>query len=275
MASMRASGIRARAVARLAGRLLNILVLALFASWPVLRDAVAADTKYGFKVSRHTTVDDFDDRLGYVVYGWNDASLQTRWGTRDIGQGAGALAWLVADLDGDKKHELIQPWRNGNALGFLVYKWSGSRIRADWGTENMGQGYGALAWLTADIDGDGKAEIIQPWRNGSQLGYIVYGWDGSTLVARWGTDNVGQGYGALAWLTADLDGDGKAEIIQPWRNGSQLGLIVYGWDGSKLVTRWGASNVGQGYGALAWLAADLDGDGKAELIQPWRNGSQG
>jgi hypothetical protein len=213
-------------------------------------------------------------RLGAFVYGWGTSSLNYEWGTDDLGHGYGALAWLTADLDADGRAEIIQPWRNGSQLGFVVYGWDGSRLVARWATQNIGQGYGALAWLTADLDADGRAEIIQPWRNGSQLGFIVYGWDGTSLVGRWATQNIGQGYGALAWLTADLDADGRAEIIQPWRNGSKLGFLVYGWDGTRLVGRWGTQDTGYGYGALAWLTADLDADGRAEIIQPWRNGSQ-
>jgi hypothetical protein len=139
----------------------------------------------------------------------------------------------------------------------------------------MGQGAGALAWLAADVNGDRKAEIIQPWNNGGKLGMLVYAWDTSSnsnkMVTKWGTADMGQGAGALAWLVADVDGDGRPEIIQPWNSGGKLGLLIYGWDGTKMVTKWGTADMGQGAGALAWLVADVDGDRKANVIQPWVN----
>jgi Common central domain of tyrosinase/FG-GAP-like repeat len=101
------------------------------------------------------------------------------------------------------------------------------------------------------------------------LGLIVYGWDGAQMMTKWGTSDIGQGAGALSWLVADVDGDGKDELLQTWKNGSQLGLIVYGWDGAQMMTKWGTSDIGQGAGALSWLVADVDGDGKDELLQPW------
>jgi hypothetical protein len=209
--------------------------------------------------------------LGLIVYGWDGSQMTTQWGTGDIGQGYGALSWLAADVDGDGEAELLQPWKNGSKLGLIVYGWDGSQMTTQWGTADIGQGYGALSWLAADVDGDGKAELLQPWKNGSKLGLIVYGWDGSQMTTQWGTGNIGQGPGALSWLAADVDGDGKAELLQPWKNGSKLGLIVYGWDGSQMKTQWGTADIGQGYGALSWLVADVDNDGKVELLQPWKN----
>lgn len=50
---------------------------------------------------------------------------------------------------------------------------------------------------------------------------------------------------------------------------SGLGLIAYGWDGTKMTRKWGTSDIGEGSGALSWLVADVGGDGKIELLQPW------
>jgi len=34
----------------------------------------------------------------------------------------------------------------------------------------------------------------------------------------WGTADIGQGSGALGWLTGDFTGSGKTQIAQPWQN---------------------------------------------------------
>ncbi len=96
----------------------------------------------------------------------------------------------------------------------------------------MGEGSGARAWLTGDVNGDGKTEIIQPWDNNGILGMIVYGWDDASqsYTKKFGSANMGQGSGAFKWLTGDVNGDGKTEIIQPWDNNNIPGMIVYGWD---------------------------------------------
>src|SRR3954447_10210948 len=102
----------------------------------------------------------------------------------------------------------------------------------------MGEGPGAVAWLIGDINGDGKAEIIQQWAAGSNLGTILYGWWGGAMAALWCQGNMGQGPGAVAWLIGDINGDGKAEIIQQWAAGSNLGTIVYSWPGGAISVLW-------------------------------------
>ncbi|MBW7971685.1 Vps62-related protein [Bradyrhizobium sp. BR 10289] len=201
--------------------------------------------------------------------------LAAEWASDNMGQGYGALSWLVGDIAGDGKSKIIQPWGNGSRLGMIVYGGDGfGGLTQTWATDNMDDnGPGAVTWLAADIDGDRKTEIIQGWRNGSSLGFIVYGSDGrGGLTTLWGTGDMGQGPGALTWLLADVNGDGKPEIVQPWANGSSLGLIVYGSDGGKgLRCLWGTSDVGQGPGAVAWLVGDFNGDGRDEIVQAWAN----
>jgi hypothetical protein len=131
-------------------------------------------------------------------------------------------------------------------LGMSVHAWpsnAGSMSEMPWGKNDMGQGPYALSWLVADIDRDGKAEIIQPWKNSDKLGMIVYGWDGRWMAGKWGTDDMGTAPGAYSWLVGDVDGDRKAEIIQPWMNGNELfgfiGMNVYGWENCQMVKQWG------------------------------------
>ena len=38
-----------------------------------------------------------------------------------MGQGPGAVAWLVDDFNGDRKDEIVQAWANGSSLGMIVY----------------------------------------------------------------------------------------------------------------------------------------------------------
>ena len=102
-------------------------------------------------------------------------------------------------------------------LGMIVYGADGGgKLQTVFGTDNMGQGSGVLAWLTGDFTKSGKAQIAQPWNNNGRLGLIVYGADGGgKLQTVFGTDNMGQGSGALAWLTGDFTKSGKTQIAQP------------------------------------------------------------
>jgi hypothetical protein len=213
-------------------------------------------------------------KLGMIVYGWSGSAMTTLWGTSNIGEGSGAVAWLIGDVNGSGKDEVIQLWNNGGQLGVIVYGWSGSAMTTLWGTGNIGQGSGAVAWLIGDVNGDGKDEVIQLWNNGGKLGMIVYGWSGSAMTTLWGTSNIGEGSGAVAWQIGDVNGDGKDEVIQLWNNGGKLGMIVYGWCGSGMTTLCSSSNVGEGPGAVAWLTGPVQGGVVDEIVQLWDNGGR-
>ncbi|MBI3443792.1 MAG: VCBS repeat-containing protein [Magnetospirillum sp.] len=215
--------------------------------------------------------------LGLLLYGLDNVDCPTRlFHSDDMGQGPGAEAWLVGKFCGDGKDEIVQCWGNGSSLGMIVYGSDGGQgMKALWGTDDMGQGPGAVTWLVGDVNGDGKDEVIQGWDHDSSLGMIVYGSDGGQgMKALWGNDDMGQGSGAVAWLVGDVNGDGKDEIIQCWANGSSLGMIVYGSDGGQgMKALWGTDDMGEGPGAVTWQVGDINGDGKDEIVQCWANGS--
>ena len=217
-------------------------------------------------------------RLGMNVYGSDGAGGYTATFTStNMGQGAGAVSWLTADLSGDGKADIIQLWDNGGRLGMIVYGSDGAGgYPATFATGDMGQASAAIGWLTADLNGDGKAEIVQLVNNGGRLGMNVYGSDGAGgYTATFTSTNMGQGAGAVSWLTADLSGDGKADIIQLWDNGGRLGMIVYGSDGAGgYPATFATGDMGQASAAISWLTADLNGDGKAEIVQLVNNGGR-
>lgn len=210
-------------------------------------------------------------QLGLTIYGWSGEAVTLRWTSDNMGEGSGAVSWQVADINGDGQDEIIQCWNNHGKLGVILYGWRDNAMRTLWRTGDIGQGSGAVSWQVADINGDGRAELIQCWDNHGKLGVIVYAYKRHALTALWASGDLKQGSGAVAWQVADLDGDGRTELIQLWNNHGRLAAIVYGWTGKELKTRWASGNLGQGAAALSFQVADIDGDGRKELIQLWDN----
>ena len=220
-------------------------------------------------------------RVAAIVWG----ATATDWfasldaGSDNLGEGPDALAWLVADLRGDGKQEIVQLWHNKNNdhVGAVVYGSSGSQLFTKLShQDDLGEGFGALAWCVADLDGDGRDEIVQIWNDGGSAFATVYGTDGSNGLTRLWRGSLGEGSGAVTWQVADLDGDGREEIVQLWNNGGHLAAIVYGGGaGNALVVKSTNGDLYEGPDAVkdwGWLSGSFNNREVGEVLQFWDNG---
>jgi hypothetical protein len=156
-------------------------------------------------------------------------------------QGTTASKYSVsAVIDGveQKKSEEVTAW-NTNYLSVPLQK------PAD-GVTPKGEAYtySANDASTADVDGDGKYEIILKWdpsnsKDNSQEGYTgnvyidAYKLDGTRL---WRIDlgkNIRAGAHYTQFLAYDLDGDGKAEVACKTADGTVDGKGTVIGDGTK------------------------------------------
>lgn len=181
----------------------------------------------------------------------------------------------TADIDGEPGDELLARAING----METYKWSGSEWTllksADpfWSDSN---GWGEAKFYstiqTADIDGETGDELLARGINGMD----TYKWTGSewkllkSASPGW-SDAIGwehpQFYSTIQ--TADIDGDGKAELLG--RSGA--GIETYKWNGTawgKLKTENPGWSDDLGWDQVKYYAtiqaADIDGDKSAELL---------
>jgi hypothetical protein len=156
---------------------------------------------------------------------------------------AGASVAL-GDVDGDGKTDIVAMTGEGkvalvNADGQVVRV---SDLPIDQApTGNFGWGGGVAL---GDMDGDGHPEIA--------FGRCLFDTKNGAITRLWcGSGGNGGGGGRQLSFFADLDGDGKQELV--------AGNTAYRYDGSAL---WTASAGGNGFNAVA----DFDGDGKPEVV---------
>jgi hypothetical protein len=187
----------------------------------------------------------------------------------DLGQGAGAVAWLGGDFTGSGSHEIAQLWDNNGTLGLNVYRMVGETMQTVIESSDLGQGSGAVAWLTGNFTGSGTDEIAQLWDNNGTLGLIVYSMAGGTVQTLIDSSDLGQGSDAVAWLAGDFFPSALMQIAQLWDNNGTLGLVVYGVGNGYAQTLFGSSDLGEGSGAVAWLAGDFSESVSTQIAQLW------
>ncbi|GEM_PF-1679579 len=155
---------------------------------------------------------------------------------------------VVTDIDGDGKLESLFNAKAGtiyclNSDGVLRWK-----VNAEPRACNPAVG---------DIDGDGKAEIFY----GTDLSKIFcLDYQGRYL---WHTEILNGVYGRSSPTLADLNGDGRYELVMPHSNTTPYpAIVVLDAHSSKLL--WKGNTVMQNYGGTS--VADLDRDGKLDVI---------
>ena len=213
--------------------------------------------------------------LGLNIYGNVGGNVQTVLSYTATGQVPGSLAWLTGNFTGTENMgiQIAQPWDNNGTLGLNIYGNVGGTLQPVFTSSDMGQGSGALAWLTGNFTGTGNdfTEIAQLWNDDGILGLIVYGSPAGSPQALFTNPNMSQGSSALAFLAGNFTGSGTTEIAQLWDNNGILGLIVYGIGNGTLEAVFANPNMSQGSSALAFLVGDFTGSGATEIAQLWDN----
>jgi hypothetical protein len=177
----------------------------------------------------------------------------------------------IGDLDGDGRDEIVVCVSAGGAppqAVLLALRADGSTLPGWPVTHSSSDAYTACSpggTRVADLDGDGRAEVIQVVGKNTLwvlegTGDARPGWPVRTGVdpaGHWRTINAPP-------ATADLDGDGRAEIIVV-ESGLEPRLIALRDDGTSmpafpLLLREVVDRQGP-------AAGDLDGDGVSEIVQ--------
>lgn len=112
---------------------------------------------------------------------------------------------------------------------------------------------------SADIDGDGKLEVVFGcYRNDSSV-YALNAEDGSLLWKYNTHANNAEGCNDVAPVIYDVDGDGNLEVILP----SSCNPKTYCFDGATGAVKWICNTRGSDSPPTI---ADIDGDGIAEIL---------
>jgi hypothetical protein len=151
----------------------------------------------------------------------------------------------------------------------------------DWG---LGWNGSSVPMLVADVNGDGRADIIVGNGHGYGLSWIEQGRadDGSRTWQPHAIDPFNAQYHDMHWI--DIDGDGEHELVTGKRHRAHCGneagewddygMYYFKWTGegfAKQVIDYGPIGSAQGCG-IFFAAADLTGNGLPDLVMPGKDG---
>jgi hypothetical protein len=130
-------------------------------------------------------------------------------GTVDLVEGGAGIDALLAFASGGTRHDFehhVLAWDSRSG----AFKRGFPRVIEDW------QFFHSPA--LADVDGDGKIDVLAP-----SAGYFIHGWNVDGVEAK-GFPKFTGGWNAATPAVGDLDGDGKLEVVAVTRNG-----WLYAW----------------------------------------------
>lgn len=167
------------------------------------------------------------------------------------------LPWNVGDVKGDGRQQLM----GADAGRLRLFE---GPSPGTWPTQTVAEDTDAWGGDLADLDGDGRPEIVA--RSGQQRELRVLKYVGSSLTQvallpnrTAGTNQIGPHY-----AIADFDGDGKPEIVFGDSDGD---LVVYErQNDSTYVNTWTEKGFPGSDTRIVAGGEDLDGDGKREFI---------
>lgn len=231
---------------------------------------------------------------------------------RDGLNGDGTHWWLTGDFNGDERTDLMRRHRNGNTTSdsdgnrLLLAKSANPGEFDDLLSDKFkgANGDGSYWFLVGNVDNDtaNTDDLIRRHGTNSDLNRILkYDAQLGEMVAMRTTATsptvksdwcLGiNGDGDHWWLTGDFNNDGRTDLVRRFRQGNQTsgpdcGAVANSHGNVVLIAGTGSSTgtfspkhsddyVGiNGDGDYWWLTADVNGDGKTDLIRRHRLGTK-
>jgi hypothetical protein len=188
--------------------------------------------------------------------------------------GIGTLGYYSGDVNGDGNSDVIQPRDNNGSLAILVHNVTGTSTSVLFDQVMQGTAISNIGFVPADVNGDGKTDLVRAWTNASNLAFTVFTSNGTSFSRTWEGNTPG-GFQTIRLLPVDVNGDGKTDIAQLWNRYNSLAINIYKSTGDSFALA-SSNTMPVGAGNIGFIPADFNGDGRTDIIQFWNsNGSLG
>lgn len=191
----------------------------------------------------------------------------------------GADGIKTGDLNGDGRPDLVTGWEEGGVVRAYLHP-GAARVRSPWPAVTVGEVTDAEDAVFADLDGDGRLEVISATEGRTRTVY----WHrpppaGADLLEPrgWRTTAFPALAGRQPWmqlLALQLDGEHGVDLVVAAKGaGSPLGWLRAPADPASLAD-WSFHPLRPADWVMTLLAHDFDGDGDDDLLLSDRKGAR-
>ncbi len=170
----------------------------------------------------------------------------------------------TGDFNGDGKADIVsaEPESSGNYRYRVGFSAGASGI-SSWKT--VIGGMTPPSWLgVADVNADGKADIIALEPEGNGKYRYMFGISNGTGIASW--NNAIGGMSPVSWMrVGDVNGDKKADVVAVEEESNNKYRFMFGLSGGTNISSWFQALGGLGP-ADKFAVGDFTGDGKADVV---------
>ena len=172
-----------------------------------------------------------------------------------------AVSVAVADLNGDRKPDLVVANKFSSSVGVLLGKGDGTfQLTASYSSG----GPFAQSVAIADLNGDAKPDVVVvnvlPNGDPNTVGVLLGNGDGTFQPAA-SYDSGGQS--ARSATVGDVNGDSKPDLVVPNSDSNTVGALLGNGNGTFQP---GVSYNSGGYSPRSVAVADVNSDGKPDLL---------
>jgi len=211
--------------------------------------------------------------IGYLECPANPRDLAA-WRFHRLYDAGWIMSLRAVDMDGDGDTDILASDRRGPRRGILWLANPGVQAggkAGKWKEHRIGAAGKEVMFLTAaDLNADGRLDVISATRNGQIVGFLGAGGKGVPTWHPFTIDNpfgIRNGKGVAA---ADMDLDGRMDIVHTAApgNDSLIGVTWLAYGKSVTEAKWAVHDIGGPKGVKfdRIELVDLDADGDLDVI---------
>ena len=173
----------------------------------------------------------------------------------------------AADINGDGRRDLIVANQNDNTVSVLLNTTVAGNAPSFSTQQTFAVGSGPRTVTTADINGDGKPEIIVTNQNGNTVSVLFNKTSPGATVASFATQQTfttGNSPSGLA--VANIIGDGRPDLVVANQTDNTVSVLLNNTAPGGTPNFFPQQTFATGNNPLAVTVADINGDGRPDLI---------